>query len=107
MSLRVAHYMEENRLDLTVEDVLDLTLMKQVLDAFQVIDDQLEICVIDCTRVTRVFDSGLALMLMLVERLKQYSVRLILLGEVPGLHIDNLQVSGKLLISRCVSTWKA
>jgi hypothetical protein len=57
--------------------------------------------------VTRVFDSGLALMLMLVERLKQYSVRLILLGEVPGLHIDNLQVSGKLLISRCVSTWKA
>jgi ABC-type transporter Mla MlaB component len=106
MGLEVAHYTEENRLDLTVEDVLDLTLMEQVLDAWHVIDDRLETCVIDCTRVSRVFDSGLALMLMLLEKLKQYGVRLIMLGEVPGLHIDNLQISDKLLMSRCVRAWK-
>lgn len=106
MSLLVAHHLEENRLDLTVEDDLDLTLMEQVFDAYRAIDDQLQTCVIDCTRVTRVYDSGLALILMLVEKLKQFGVRLIMLGEVPGLHIDNLQISGNLLISRCVSTWR-
>jgi ABC-type transporter Mla MlaB component len=107
MGLKVAHHREENRLDLTLEDDLDLTLMEQILDAYQAIDAELQTCVIDCTRVTRVFDSGLALVLMLVEKLKKYGVRLIMLGEVPGLYIDNLQGSGDLLMSRCVNAWNS
>lgn len=106
MGLKVVHHREENRLDLMVEEDLDLTMMEQVLDAYHVIDDQLETCVMDCTQVARVFDSGLALMMMLVEKLKQSGVRLIMLGDVPDLYVDNLQVSSKLLMSRCVSTWK-
>jgi ABC-type transporter Mla MlaB component len=105
MSIQVIHSREENRLDLTLEDDLDLTLVGQFLDAYQVIDDQLETCVIDCTRVARVFDSGLALILLLLEKLEKYGVRLIILGEVPGLYNDSLQLSGNLLMSRCVSTW--
>ena len=107
MSIQVAHHREENRLDLTVEDDLDLTLMQQVLDAYQLIDDQLETCVIDFTRVVRVFDSGLVLFLMLLEKLKEYGVRLIILGEVPGLYIEDLQITGNLLMSRCVNTWNS
>jgi ABC-type transporter Mla MlaB component len=101
MGIQVIHHQDENRLDLTVEDTLDLTLVQSFMEACGLVDERLQTCVIDCTRVARVFDSGLALLLMLVEKLKKYSVRLIMLGEVPGLQFDKLQLNGSLLLSRC------
>lgn len=98
MGIHVAHHLDENRLDLTVEDNLDLTLVQQILEACQIIDERLETCIIDCTRVVRVFDSGVALLLMLVSKLQEFRVRLILLGEVPGLPLDKLQAYDKRLV---------
>ena len=98
MGIHVAHYLDENRLDLTVEDNLDLTLVRQILEVCQMIDERLETCVIDCTRVVRVFDSGVALLLMLVSKLQEFRVRLILLGEVPGLQLDKLQAYDNRLV---------
>jgi ABC-type transporter Mla MlaB component len=90
MSLQVAHYPEEDRLDLTIEGNLDLTLTSQVLKACELIDDALVVCVIDATRVTRVFDSGLAVLMLLASRLAQFRARLIIIGNIAGLRGDTL-----------------
>ena len=90
MSLDVAYYPEENRLDLTIDGNLDLTLTRQILDACKFVDDGLVTCVIDATRVTRVFDSGLALLMLLASRLAQFRASLIVIGDVPGLRRDSL-----------------
>ena len=94
MGIYVAHYQDEHRLDVTVEDNLDLTLTQSFMEASRFVDEQLETCVIDCTRVRRVFDSGLALLLMLVEKLNKFRVRLILLGESTSHLQEFLQFRG-------------
>jgi ABC-type transporter Mla MlaB component len=77
--------MEEDRLDLTIDGNLDLTLTNQILDACEFVDDKLVTCVIDATRVPRVFDSGLALLKHLASRLAQFRARLVVIGDIPGL----------------------
>lgn len=93
MSIQVTYYQEEDRLDLIVDENLDLTLSRQILDACQFIDERLLTCVIDCSRVVRIFDSGLALMLLLLKKLKRFRVRLVLIGEIPGLNPKALPLS--------------
>ena len=44
-----SHYPEEDRLDLIIEENLDLTLTRQILEACQFVDHGLITCVIDCT----------------------------------------------------------
>ena len=90
MSLEVAHYPEEDRLDLTIEGNLDLTLTSQILDVCECVNNSLKVCVIDATRVTRVFDSGLAVLLLLARRLAQIKARLIIVGNNAGLKLDTL-----------------
>jgi ABC-type transporter Mla MlaB component len=85
MGMSFAYHSDEGRLDITIEENLDLTQTRQILQAQGYIDDQLQTCVIDCTRVGRVFDSGKALMLMLFERLAQFRVRLVMIGDLSGL----------------------
>jgi ABC-type transporter Mla MlaB component len=89
MGLNIAFHSEEARLDITIEDNLDLTQTRQILQAQGYIDDQLMTCVIDCTQVGRVFDSGKALMLMLFERLSQFRVKLIIIGEISWLSLPD------------------
>jgi anti-anti-sigma regulatory factor len=93
MSIQVAYYQEEDRLDLIVEENLDLTLTRQILEACQFIDERLLTCVIDCSGVVRIFDSGLALMMLVVKKLKRFRVRLVLIGEIPGLNAKELPLS--------------
>ena len=90
MTLDVTFYPDEERLDLTVEGNLDLTLTSQMLIACEYVNDRLLTCVIDATRVTRVFDSGLALLMLLASRLAQFRASLIVIGDVPGLRRDSL-----------------
>jgi len=85
MTMNIAYHSEEGRLDIILAENLDLTQTRQMLQAQGHIDDQLQTCIIDCTQVGRVFDSGKALMLMLFERLAQFQVRLVMIGELPGL----------------------
>lgn len=84
MSLDVAHYSEEHRLDITIEGNLDLTLSSQILDVCKLVDARLVICVIDATRVSRVFDSGLAVLMLLTNRLARFHVRLVIIGNIAG-----------------------
>jgi ABC-type transporter Mla MlaB component len=90
MSLDLAHYPEEDRLDLTIEGSLDLTLTSQILEACELVDKELAVCVIDATRVTRVFDSGLAVLMLLARRLERFRARLIIIGNNAGLKLDTL-----------------
>ena len=75
MGIQVAYYQEEDRLDLIVEDNLDLTLTRQILEACQFIDERLLTCVIDCSGVVRIFDSGLALLMLLLKKLRRFHTR--------------------------------
>ena len=85
MAMSVAYHAEEGRLDITIAENLDLSQTREILKAQGFIDDQLQTCVIDCTRVGQVFDSGKALMLMLFEKLARFRVRLVMIGEIAGI----------------------
>lgn len=85
MGIEIGHYPDEDRLDLTVEGNLDLTLTGEILRVCNLIDRRVRVCVIDSTRILRVFDSGLGLMMLLLEKLKAFGVTLIMIGEIPGL----------------------
>ena len=98
MSLNVAHYPEEDRLDLTIEGNLDLTLTNQIVDACKFVDSGLAVCVIDASRVTRVFDSGLALLMLLSNRLSQFGARLVIIGNDTGLKLDTLPTPLRLAV---------
>jgi ABC-type transporter Mla MlaB component len=91
MAMSVAYYAEEGRLDITIADNLDLTQTREILKAQGFIDDQLQTCVIDCTRVGRVFDSGKALILMLFDQLARFRVKLVMIGELSDISGQRLQ----------------
>lgn len=93
MGIQVSYYQEEDRLDLIVEENLDLTLTRQILEACQFVDERLLTCVIDCSGVVRIFDSGLALLTVLLKKLKRFRTRLVLIGEIPGLNPKVLPLS--------------
>ncbi|MEJ2593340.1 MAG: hypothetical protein P8178_18470 [Candidatus Thiodiazotropha sp.] len=84
MAMIVAYHADEGRLDITIAENFDLSQTREILKAQGFIDDQLQTCVIDCTRVKQVFDSGKALMLMLLEKLARFRVRLVMIGELAG-----------------------
>ena len=85
MAMSVAYHAEEGRLDITLAENLDLSQTREILKAQEFIDNQLQTCVIDCTRVGQVFDSGKALMMMLLEKLARFRVRLVMVGEIAGI----------------------
>jgi hypothetical protein len=91
MSVSIAHYPEEERLDLTLEAAsFDLSQTRQILEATRFVNERLMVCIIDCSRVARVFDSGLAILTLLTDKLAKFRVKLILIGELPGLELDRL-----------------
>ena len=90
MSIKIAHYPDEERLDLTLAETIDLSLSQQVIEAAQYVNEHLRVCIIDCSRVAYVFESGLALMASLIEKMKKSGVEVILIGDAPGLNLDGL-----------------
>lgn len=64
-------------------------------------EDRLVICVVDATKVTRVFDAGLAVLMLLASRLEQFRVRLILVGNIVRLKLDTLPVPLRRVV--CIS----
>jgi len=85
MGIATVHYADEERLELIVDGNLDLTLTGEILHICSLIDQGVRTCVIDATRITRVFDSGIGLMMFLMERLKAVGVQLVMIGEIPRL----------------------
>ncbi|MEJ2619423.1 MAG: hypothetical protein P8163_04010 [Candidatus Thiodiazotropha sp.] len=82
MGLQLSYCAEEERLDLMVTEDLDQSLACQIMQACNYVNDQLLTCVIDCTRVQRIHDSGRILLDYLIRILESYCVRLIVLGAV-------------------------
>lgn len=81
MGMTIDYYFDEERLDITIDEDLDLTLSRQMFEVYENISKRLLTCVIDCSRVKRVFDSGHALLTLLIEKLKACQVRLIIIGD--------------------------
>ena len=78
---------------MTLEESIDLSLKKQVIEAAQFVNEQLRVCIIDCSRVAYVFDSGLALLASLIEKMKLFGVEVILIGDAPGSKLGGLNDS--------------
>jgi ABC-type transporter Mla MlaB component len=69
MPMSTSFIPSEDRLDLSFHGDLDLTMSEEVCRVFASIPVSLRTCIMDLTGLDRVFDSGLALLWMLNERL--------------------------------------
>ena len=88
MGIEIGHYPDEERLDVTLEGSLDMAATREVLRACRLVDRHVRVCVIDATRIVRLFDSGIGLLMMLFDRLKANGVTPIVIGEIQGLPIS-------------------
>lgn len=81
MPIRTAYTERENRLDLSFIGNLDLTLSQAVCEICARLPTSLKCCVIDLSDVERVFDSGIALLHMLLRHLKAFGTTVIIQGD--------------------------
>lgn len=75
----------EDRLDLSFHGNLDLTISEDVCQVSADIPVTLRTCILDLTRLDRVFDSGIALLWMLNERLKRVGATVVILSDHPDI----------------------
>ena len=73
----------EDRLDLSFHGNLDLTMTEEVCQLFASIPSTLRTCIMDLTGLERVFDSGMALLWLLNERLKRIGATVVVLSDHP------------------------
>ncbi|MBK1723193.1 hypothetical protein [Thiocystis violacea] len=73
----------EDRLDLSFHGNLDLTITEEVCQLFTAIPSTLRTCIMDLTGLDRVFDSGMALLWLLNERLKRIGATVVILSDHP------------------------
>ena len=108
MGIEIGHYPDEERLDLTLEGNLDLTLSAGILHACSLVDRRVTLCAIDATRVARVFDSGIGLLMLLFERFRVAGVTPMLIGEIPGMpaSMTALLVTPPSRAGDAVTRWK-
>ena len=83
MPLITTFIASEYRLDLSFHGNLDLTITEQVCQIAASIPATLQTCIMDLTRLERVFDSGIALLWMLNERLKLIGATVVVLSDHP------------------------
>ncbi|MTW22105.1 hypothetical protein [Allochromatium palmeri] len=83
MPLITSFIPSEDRLDLSFHGNLDLTITDEVCQVFAAIPTNLQTCIMDLTCLDRVFDSGLALLWMLNERLQHIGARVVVLSDRP------------------------
>ena len=93
MGMHYAYSPKEAKLELAVDGNLDLTMTPGLMEAIKLVDSRLQTCVIDTNGVSREFDSGVALMAVLLERLQRYNVALILRGHLTGSRLGNAMPS--------------
>ena len=70
------------QLELTFEGNLDLAMTPVLMDALAYVDGDLKSCVINTRAVRREFDSGTALMGMLLDRLREHQVKIVMHGRL-------------------------
>jgi ABC-type transporter Mla MlaB component len=92
MSVVVMHDAEKNKLELVIRGNLDLRSAFWLHGANTYINERLQTCVIDTTQVSRVFDSGIALIMVILKRIQKFQVQLIFVGDIPDLHLPDLGI---------------
>jgi ABC-type transporter Mla MlaB component len=83
MPLITSFIPSEDRLDLSFDGDLDLTITEDVCQVSALIPATLRTCIMDLTRLERVFDSGIALLWMLNERLQHIGATVVVLSDHP------------------------
>ena len=73
----------EDRLDLSFHGNLDLTLTEEICQLFASLPSTLRTCILDLTGLERVFDSGMAMLWLLNERLKIIGATVVVLSDHP------------------------
>ena len=73
----------EDRLDLSFHGDLDLTLTEEICQLFTALPATLRTCILDLTGLERVFDSGMAMLWLLNERLKKIGATVVVLSDHP------------------------
>jgi len=99
MPMSVTFIPEEDRLDLSFDGNLDLTMSEDLCVLSSNIPPSLRTCVLDLTRVDRVFDSGLALLQLLCTGLRRVGATLVVLGDHPEINPRKLHggIAGRTL----------
>ena len=83
MSISVSFIPEEDRLDLSFDGNLDLTTAEALCGVASNIPPNLRTCILDLTRVERIFDSGMALLQMLCRGVRGVGATVVVLGDHP------------------------
>jgi anti-anti-sigma regulatory factor len=83
MPVSVSFVPKEERLDLYFDGNLDITVSHELCGLGAHIPASLRTCVMDLTRVQRVFDSGIALLRMLSEKLHRVGAHVVVVGDHP------------------------
>ena len=83
MPVSVSFIPNEDRLDLSFEGNLDVTVSHELCGLGAHIPASVRTCVMDLTRVQRVFDSGIALLQMLSTRMHRVGARVVVVSDHP------------------------
>jgi len=81
MSAAIRFIPSEDRLDISFEGNLDVTVWQAVCDACGRTSPRVESCIVDLTRVGRVFDSGIAILGLLYRRMRDLGTTVIFLCD--------------------------
>lgn len=85
MTLSVHVSPDETRMELVFEGNLDVTVAIALCDLCKRLPPRVATCVVDLTRVERVFDSGEALLRMVLARLSDCGAHVVLRADNPKL----------------------
>lgn len=83
MTFTASFIPEEDRLDLSFEGNLDVTIAMDVYATCKEVAPSLRSCIIDLSGVDRVFDSGVALLQVLCARLHRVGALVVILSARP------------------------
>jgi ABC-type transporter Mla MlaB component len=83
MPTEIAYIAEENRLDLTFNGNLDVSVTHDVFGLCKRVPPGLDACIIDLSNVVRLFDSGVALLRILYARLTDAGATIVILADRP------------------------
>jgi ABC-type transporter Mla MlaB component len=85
MPLQSAYIRDEDRLDITFDGNLDFSLSGDIFRICKHPPRNLRSCILDLSGVSRVFDSGVALLQLLSRQLSQSGAMVVLLTDHPDI----------------------
>lgn len=83
MAVHASYVAEEDRLNLSFEGNLDVTVSRDVCDICQRVAAGLKSCIVDLSNVERIFDSGIAMLQMLHQRMSVLGASVVFVSDHP------------------------